>query len=112
MLELALVFFVIAAVGGLLLAASVLRNRLAPWKLSLAHALLGACGLVVLVIMLLQGPVIDFLVLAFGLLVAAALGGFFLASFHLRSKIVPKSVVFLHAALALGGIFILLGLLL
>ena len=45
MLTYALLIFAIAAVGGLVLAASVLRGRLAPWALSIVHALLGATGL-------------------------------------------------------------------
>lgn len=112
MLELALVLFAIGAVGGLILAASVLRNRLAPWALSIVHALLGASGLIVLLIMLWQGSVPKAFLLAFGLLAVAALGGFFLVSFHLRSKIAPKAVVVLHAVLAVGGFLTLASLLL
>ena len=44
MLNYALIAFAIAAVGGLLLAASVLRNRLAPWALSVAPASAGSCA--------------------------------------------------------------------
>src|SRR3546814_17113300 len=38
MLVYAVIAFAIAAVGGLILAASVLRGQLAPWALSLVHA--------------------------------------------------------------------------
>ncbi len=38
------------------------------------------------------------------ILVLAALGGFFLLSFHLRGKPQPRVVVVLHALLAVGGI--------
>lgn len=112
MLELAIALFAIGAAGGLILAASVWRNRLAPWTLSIVHALLGATGLFVLLIMLWQGPVPEPFLLAFGLLAVAALGGFFLVSFHLRSKIAPKAVVVLHALLAIGGFLTLLSLVL
>lgn len=40
----ALVAFAVAATGGLALAAYVLRNKFAPWALSLLHAALGATG--------------------------------------------------------------------
>jgi two-component system sensor histidine kinase BaeS len=46
MLNIAILIFAIGAVGGLVLASSVLRGRLAPWALSLLHMALGATGLV------------------------------------------------------------------
>ena len=46
MLKLAVLIFAIGATGGLILASSVLRGRLASWGLSLLHAALGATGLV------------------------------------------------------------------
>ena len=90
MLKIALLLFAIGAVGGLVLAASVLRGRIAPWALSAAHAALGASGIVVL------------------LFVAAALGGFYLASLHWRGTIPPKAIVFVHAVVAVTGFLTLL----
>ncbi|MBL4723724.1 hypothetical protein [Alloalcanivorax sp.] len=110
MLAFAVIIFALAAVGGLVLASHVLRGRLAPWALSLAHALLGAVGLVTLVIMLMEGDAGQRLIAAFALLLVAALGGFFLASFHLRGKLAPKGVVVLHAGLAVIGFLTLLSL--
>lgn len=110
MLKAALIVFAIAAVGGLVLAAHVLRGKFAPWALSLLHALLGATGLVLLVLMLLQGSVPQQVLAGFVLLLIAALGGFFLASFHLRKKLPPKAVVNLHACVAVLGFLALLSL--
>ncbi len=112
MLNYAILIFAIAAIGGLILASSVLRNKLAPWALSIIHALLGAAGLVVLIVMALDGSAPGRLTAALGLLVLAALGGFFLASFHMRNKIAPKAVVFVHAGVAVVGFLTLLSLLL
>lgn len=112
MLNYAILIFAIAAIGGLVLASSVLRNKLAPWALSIVHALLGAAGLVVLIVMVLQGSAPGRLTAALGLLVLAALGGFFLASFHMRGRIAPKAVVFVHAGVAVIGFLTLLSLLL
>ncbi len=108
MLIYALVIFAVAAVGGLILAASVLRGKLAPWALSVLHALLGATGLVLLILTVLQGAGAGRLLAALGLLVVAALGGFYLASIHLRGKVAPKGIVFLHAGLAVVGLLTLL----
>ena len=112
MLMYAIILFAIGAIGGLVLASSVLRGKFAPWALSLAHALLGAAGLVVLIIMVLQGSENSRLVAALALLVVAALGGFFLASFHLRQKIPAKGLVVGHAGIAVIGFLTLLSLLL
>lgn len=108
MLIYALCIFAIAALGGLVLAASVLRGRLALWAISLLHALLGASGLVLLVVVVLQGSAAGRVTAALGLLVLAALGGFYLASIHLRKKVAPKGVVFLHAGVAVVGFLTLL----
>lgn len=112
MLNYALIAFGVAAVGGLVLAASVLREKRAPWALSLVHALLGATGLVLLAMILLQGSAPQQVLIGFVLLLVAALGGFFLASFHLRQKIPPKAVVAVHAGVAVAGFLTLLSLVL
>lgn len=111
MLNYALLAFAIAAVGGLILAAHVLRGKFAPWALSVLHALLGATGLVLLIVMLVQGSAPQRVLAGFVLLLIAALGGFFLASFHLRRKLPPKAVVLVHASVAVVGFLTLLSLL-
>lgn len=102
MLNFALIVFAVAAVGGLLLAASVLRNRLAPWALSLAHAALGATGLGMVIVALMRGAGQTVLI-GFVILAVAALGGFYLASLHLKGRIAPKSIVVVHAVAAVAG---------
>lgn len=103
MLNYAILVFAIGALGGLVLAAHVLRNKFAPWFLSLLHAGLGATGLILLILMLVQGNAPQQVLIAFILLLAAALGGFFLASFHLRKKLPPKAIVAVHASVAVVG---------
>jgi len=110
MLTTALVIFAIAALGGLFLATHVLRDRFAPWAVSLLHAGLGAIGLILLIVMLVQGQAASRLWIAFILLVVAALGGFFLASFHQRKQLPPKAVVVVHAVVAVIGFLTLLSL--
>ena len=112
MLTYALVLFGIGALGGLILASQVMRGKLAPWLLSVGHALLGAAGLVILIMMFLQGSNGSRLTAALALLVVAALGGFFLASFHLRQTIPAKGLVIGHAGIAVIGFLTLLSLLL
>jgi FtsH-binding integral membrane protein len=111
MLKLAVLIFAIGAVGGLILASSVLRDRLPSWALSLLHAALGATGLVLTAIVVLGGStdVAKIVPIALLILVVAALGGFFLASFHARKVTPPKAVVVIHAGVAVVGFVLLAG---
>lgn len=109
MLVYALIVFAIAALGGLFLASFVLRGRLAPWAVSLLHAVLGASGLALLIVGILKDGGSTKAFIALGLLVVAAIGGFFLAGFfHARKQVALKAVVFLHAGLAVAGFLTLL----
>jgi hypothetical protein len=112
MLQGAVILFVIGALGGLGLASFVLRGQLALWPLSILHALLGATGLVLTALVVLgQGgePAPAHAGLALGLLIAVALVGFYLASYHNRRQPGPKGVVLVHAAGAVIGILLLAG---
>lgn len=108
MLTAAVIVFAIAAVGGVVLALHVLRDKLAPWALSVLHALLGATGLVLLALLFLDGGS-SLLGWSLGLFVVAALGGFWLASRHAKKELPPKGVVIVHALLAVSGFGALLG---
>ena len=110
MLMYAPIVLAIGAVGGLVMATRVLRGHFAPWALSVLHALLGATGLVLLILLMLQGSPPQRVLVGFGLLLLAALGGFFLASFHLRRALPPKAVVLIHAGAAVAGFLTLLSL--
>ncbi len=111
MLKLAVLIFAIGAVGGLIMATHVLKGRMAPWALSLLHAALGATGLVLTAIVVLgkSADVASIVPIALVILVVAALGGFYLASFHARQQLPSRGVVFTHAGLAVVGFLLLLG---
>jgi hypothetical protein len=108
MLLYALIVFGIAALGGLVLANSVLRGQFAPWAVSLLHAALGATGLVLLLVTVMNGSKQSATIALLVLLVAALLG-FFLASFHARKLIPAKGLVFVHAGVAVTGFAVLAG---
>jgi FtsH-binding integral membrane protein len=111
MLTIAVLVFAIGAVGGLVLANSVLRSKLASWPLSLLHAALGATGLVLTAIVVLGGStdLAKVVPTALIILVVAALAGFFLASFHARKASPPKAAVIAHAGIAVVGFLLLAG---
>ena len=112
MINYALLVFAVAAAAGLFMATRVLRAQFAPWAISLLHAAFGATGLILLIALLLKGSPPQRMVIAFVLLLIAALGGFLLASFHLRQKLPPKGIVFVHAGVAVAGFLTLLSLVL
>lgn len=99
----AAILFAITALGGLYLAGHVLRDRFAPWAVSLLHAGLGALGLLLLIAALVQGSTSKAILIGFVILLVAALGGFFLASFHLRRSLPPKTAMVAHAGVAVVG---------
>ena len=104
----AIVLFAIAAAGGLFMAVRRFQNKLAPWPLSILHALLGAAGLVLVLIAVLNGAA-GYVLTALVVLAIAAIGGFFLASFHARRALAPKAVVVIHALVAVAGFLLLIG---
>lgn len=108
MLNYAVASFAVAAIIGLVMAASILRGSLAPWVLSLVHAALGATGLVLVLFAVINGTG-GLVFISLITLVVAALGGFFLAFLHLQNKIAPSGVVVLHAGVAVVGFLILAG---
>jgi len=109
MLTYAVVVFAIGALGGLYLASHVLRGQLAPWAVSLLHAGLGAVGLLQVIYTALTTGISNAALTALVILLVAALGGFYLASIHLRGQVAQKSLVFVHAGAAVIGFLTLLG---
>lgn len=109
MLNYAIVIFIVTAIGGLVLASKVLSGRLAPWFVSIIHAILGASGLGILIAIVIKGQGSESIAAALALLIVAALGGFILASYHVREKLPPKATVIIHAGVALAGFLTLLG---
>ncbi len=93
MLKIAVLIFAIGALGGLVLASSVLRGRMAPWAFSLLHAALGATGLVLTGIVVLEGAddARGMIPIALLILIVAALGGFFLGVVPREKAASPKA---------------------
>lgn len=111
MVSFATLVFVVTALGGLVLASFVLRGKLAPWPVSVVHAVLGAAGLLLLIFAVVTEGGSQRLLYSIGILLAAALGGFFLVSFHARKSLAPKAVVVIHAGVAAIGVVMLITLL-
>ena len=108
MQTLTLILFALAAVGGVVLAFRHFKRTGLPLPVTVAHGLLGAAGLVVLLLVFLGGDRGWSFGLPLLLLTVAALGGFFLVAFHLRGKRAPSAAVVVHGVVAVVGFVALL----
>ena len=110
MLNLSVVLFAIAALGGLTLAILHFRNKNRPWPLSILHGLLAATALILLLISVFGGGAAPTMGLkwAAGLFVVAALGGLTLFTFHLRNIRLSSPVVLIHGGVAVIAFLVLL----
>jgi hypothetical protein len=106
-LYLPLGLFAVAAAIGLYMATRIFGGSMPPWAAGLLHAGFAATGLVVLGLAYLNGGMVQMATIALGVLVLAAVGGFFLGSFHIRKQVAPKPVVVIHAAVAVIGFGVL-----
>lgn len=104
----ALGLFLVDALGGLIMAVRAFGGLTIPPLLAGAHGLLGAAGLVLLLAISLSGTVREInSERVLGILTAAAMGGFYLVSFHMRGKALPRPVIVVHALTAVIGVGVL-----
>lgn len=104
MVGLAVLLFLLAAVGGLYMAAHIFKGEFPPVFVAVAHGALAATALVLVILAALKPEAAPLVKYGAGILFLAALGGFFLASFHLRRVAHPRGVVVIHALVAVTGV--------
>ena len=108
MLTIAIVLFAVAAVLGLTMATKALRSNTPPLMLAIVHGLFAASGLILLIIGVMHATTAGIGAWSLGIFVTAALGGFWLFSFHLRGKSLPIPLIVLHGLAAVTGFGLLL----
>jgi hypothetical protein len=108
MLTIIVVLFAIAALGGVTLAFMRLREKPLPMPLALVHGAVAAIALVLLIIAALGPAGSSPAKIAVLIFVVAALGGFYLFSFHVRDRKLPIPVVLIHGVAAVAGFATLL----
>ncbi|HEX6927901.1 MAG TPA: hypothetical protein VF267_01530 [Gammaproteobacteria bacterium] len=108
MLNIAIGLFLLAAVGGIVMAAQIFKGDKPAVAIAALHGPLAAIALLLVFWTWMQSGASQAMTVGLGILVVAALGGFFLLSFHVRNKPHPKPVVVLHALLAVSGVVALL----
>jgi len=104
----AAVLFALGALGGLYMAALAFKGRPLPVIVAVLHGLLGATGLVLLIYEVLMGLGAGTAKIALIILIVAALGGFYLLSFHIKKQQHPRAVIVIHALVAVIGFLTLL----
>jgi hypothetical protein len=108
MLSVAILLFLIAAMGGLTMAIFIFKNRYPPFFLIGAHGFfgLGALSLAIWTTGMPGTPsLVDYGIVT---VMLGALGGIFLISFQFRNEAQPKIVVVLHGLAAVSGVSCLL----
>ena len=108
MLITAAVLFAIAALGGLVMFyIHFKKDRNPPGALAALHGILAATALGILLWAVVTSGLGGLVAWALGLFVAAALGGFFLVSYHLTKRRLPSPVVVIHALVAVVAFLLL-----
>lgn len=108
MLKISIVLFVVAALGGLLLATLHLKQKSAPLPLAVLHGLLAAIGLVMLIFAVVKMAPAGLTGVALGIFILAALGGFVLFGMDLKRRMLPLGLIVVHGSAAAVALVILL----
>jgi hypothetical protein len=106
----AAILFVLAALGGLTLAATRLQGAPRPptW-LAVGHGIIGVAGIAMLVIAGSQVALPSLAQISLWVFVLAALGGATMfVAFHLRNRALPIPLVIGHGLIAVAGLVLLL----
>lgn len=105
-----IVLFAIAAAGGLVMAGMrISGDRNPPAWLAMLHGLLAAAGLTLLLFAAFTTGLPSYATWGLVLLVIAALGGLYLnLGYQEKRVLLPKPIVYVHAAIAVIGFLLVL----
>jgi hypothetical protein len=103
MLYLSLALFAVAALLGLTVAVALFKKRETSKPVALAHGVVAAAGLIVLIVHAAATPA-RLLTIAIVLLVVAALGGVVLFANDVRRQPGPLALVIIHAVAAVTAV--------
>ena len=100
---LAVILLGATALGGLVTLSLRFRGGNPPLAIAAVHGLVGASGLIALAVHVFSSGAGGLPLIALLMLVAAALLGFYVVSFHLRGRLIPLGFALFHAFLAILG---------
>lgn len=108
MLLAAIVFFVVAAIFGLIILTAILKGRPTPKPAVFIHGPLAATGLILVLIHIFNGNRDPLLLISVSLFILAALGGLTLFTIDMSKKPIPKMLAVGHPILAVIALVTLL----
>jgi len=108
-MAIAAILFAIAALGGVIMALIRFSGRdYPPMALAIIHGLFAAAGLIALLVVVF-GPGVAILArIALILFIGAAIGGFAMFSYHVKSRPLPVSYVVIHGLVAVIAFVLLI----
>lgn len=105
----AAILFAIAALGGVIMALIRFSGRpYPPMALAVIHGLFAAAGLIALIMFIFGGSAGLLPKIAVILFVGAAIGGFAMFSYHVKSQPLPISYVVIHGLVAVIAFVLLI----
>ena len=107
-MDMILLLFALAAVGGVAMLVMHLQGKSIPTGLAVGHGVLAAIPLVLLILQVTGGTSGGNLTIALVLFVVAALGGFVLFAAQLKGKPLSTPLIFIHGGVAVVAFVLLL----
>ncbi len=98
----------LGGVVGIVMLTLVLKGRPIAPALPVAHGVLAGPGVLLALLVALRDDPYPLLCFALGAFALAALGGIYLVSLHLRQKKFPLPAVFIHGAVGVTGLVLLI----
>jgi len=108
MLEASIIFFVIAALLGVILLTKILRNQPTPKPVKFMHGIIAGIALLMLVTYVVLGHTSTLLITSLVLFILAAMGGLTLFTLDMSGKRIPRALALGHPALAIISLILLI----
>lgn len=108
MLITAIILFLVAAVFGLIVLTSILKNQPTPKPVVFTHGPIAAIALIIVIIYSVMGHMEPLLITSIVLFVLAALGGLTLFTIDIAGKPIPKLIAVIHPIVAVIALITLI----
>jgi hypothetical protein len=108
MLATAIVLFIFAAIFGVIVLLSILKNHRTPKPIVVIHGSLGGVGLLIALTYLAMGNITPLYLTSMGFLLVAITIGFIVFGIDISGMRIPKWLALLHPLLAVTGVIILI----
>jgi hypothetical protein len=108
-MAIAAILFAIAALGGVIMALIRFSGRdYPPMALAVIHGLFAAAGVITLLVVVFAPGIAMLAKIALILFIGAAIGGFVMLGYHIKSRPLPISYVVIHGLVAVIAFVLLI----